>query len=675
MQKDICIFLIDDNPTNIKLLSTLLISQEGFTNVHNYNDPVKALADFYIIRPQLILLDINMPVLNGIAFLHEIQKEIQDISVSVLILSANNDEKLRLKALNLGAIDYISKPFNVIETLQKIKNVLTVQHKNQTLYELSNSLDFELQQSNETLNNVSETLKILFNTSSEYVFIVDNKEVIIEASDEAKTKFNVKFTGNENIKLTELFNLTGSELQKNNIITMTLPYSSDRIIMENKNAPLFTNDKPHHIYIFKDITQQIKDEENLKLLAQTHYISKLPNRHQLENCINKLNKKIDSDDHLTFVFITFCENNKLLSLYGPKAIQQLQLTIANLLRDICHSNNATVLHWSSNEYLIICAYKIFRQISKEIILCFENSISSGDLKLHITPSLGYFINKDNINGEKSVQNASTASYESFTNKQTITQYDFLLKEKLDYEKNIETILANAISNNVFFITYQPIINLAAKNITGAEALIRWQDNVLGMIPPDIFIPIAERAGLIVDIGNFVIEQVFCDYYAIKEKFPNLEKIAINVASPQLNDEFIDGIKVKLRKYNVQAHYFKLEITETSFLDDFERVNPILWQLKELGFSLAIDDFGTGFSSLSYLLNLPVDTLKIDRAFILPILTSSKCLTLVKSIISMSHSLDLTIVAEGIEDIETSDLMKELGVQSAQGYYYGKPETL
>jgi len=675
MNKDICIFLIDDNPTNIKLLSTLLTTQEGFTNVHNYNDPVKALNDFYIIKPQLILLDIKMPVLNGIAFLHEIQKEIQKTSVSVLVLSANNDEQLRLKALSLGAIDYIAKPFNIFETLQKIKNVLTVQHKKQTLYELSNTLDIELQQSNETLKHVTDTLKILFNASSEYVFIVDNKGIIVEASDEAKTKFNLKLTLNEDVKLTELFKLTGSELQKNSVIALSSPYSSERIIMENKNAPLFTNDKPHHIYIFKDISQKIKDEEKLKLLAQTHYISKLPNRQQLENSINKLNKKIDSDDHLTFVFITFCENNKLLSLYGPKTIQQLQLTIANLLRDICHSNNATVLHWSSNEYLIICANKIFKQLSKAIILCFENPISSGELKLNITPSLGYFINKDNTNDEKSVQNASTASYVSFTNKQTITQYDFLLKEKLDYEKNIETILANAISNKVFFIVYQPIINLSTNNITSAEALIRWQDDELGMIPPDTFIPIAERAGLIVDIGNFVIEQVFCDYYATKEKYPHLEKIAINVASPQLNKEFIDVIKDKLRKYNLSAHYFKLEITETSFLDDFERVNPILWQLKELGFSLVIDDFGTGFSSLSYLLNLPVDTLKIDRAFIIPILTSSKCLTLVKSIISMSYSLDLTIVAEGIEDVETSKLMNELGVQSAQGYYYGKPEAL
>jgi len=673
IKQDICIFLIDDNPANTKLLSTILVSQEGFNNVHSYNDPVKALTDFYTIKPQLILLDIKMPVLNGIEFLQEIQKEIKKTSVSVLILSANNDEQQRLKALTLGAIDYIAKPFNVIETLQRIKNILTVQHKKQKLYELSNTLDSELQQSNETLRNVTDTLNTLFNTSSEYVFIVDEHGNIVEANDEAKAKFNLNFSSNK--KLTELFNLTALEL-KNNATIKTLAYSSNlHVTMKNRNAPLFTNNKLHHIYIFKDISQQIEYEAKLKVLAQTHYISKLPNRQQLQKCVDQINKNVDKHDHLTFIFVSFCENNKLLSLYGPTAIQTLQLTIAKLLLKASPYKNATVLHWSSNEYLIICANKLFTPISEAIISCFENSITSGDLKLNITPSLGYFINLDDTNLEKSVQNASTASYESFINKRIITQYDFYLKEKLDYKKNIEKALPEAISNKVFSIVYQPIINLATKNITATEALIRWHDNELGIIPPDVFIPIAERSGLILDIGNFVIEQVFSDYYEIKEKYPNIEKIAINVASPQLNDEFIDSIKANLKKHKVYPSYFKLEITETSFLDDFERVNPILWQLKELGFGLAIDDFGTGFSSLSYLLNLPIDTLKIDRSFILPILTSTKSLALVKSIISMSHSLDLTIVAEGIEDIETSKLIQELGVQLAQGYYYGKPEVL
>jgi len=225
------------------------------------------------------------------------------------------------------------------------------------------------------------------------------------------------------------------------------------------------------------------------------------------------------------------------------------------------------------------------------------------------------------------------------------------------------------------MVYQPIIELSSGEVTGAEALIRWDDSELGMVSPDTFIPIAEQSGMIVDIGNFVIERVFSNLSQLKAKYPKLETLSLNVASPQLNQDFVENIKTNLSKYQVSPSDFKLEITETSFLDDFDRVNPILWQLKSLGFSLAIDDFGTGYSSLSYLLNLPIDTLKVDRVFIATLFESPKCLVLIKSIVSMCHSLGLTVVAEGIEDVKTGRLLADLDVQLAQGYFYGRPEKL
>ena len=212
-------------------------------------------------------------------------------------------------------------------------------------------------------------------------------------------------------------------------------------------------------------------------------------------------------------------------------------------------------------------------------------------------------------------------------------------------------------------------------MVGVEALVRWHHEELGMIRPDIFVPIAENAGLINEIGTMVLSKVVHDTKQLKDKYPDLQHVAVNVAAPQLDHRFIALLQKICDESFDMCHFIELEITETSFLDDFERVKPILKQIKAMGFRLAIDHFGTGYSSLSYLHELPIDTVKIDRSFIIPILESEKSLLMVKSIVSMSLSLGLEIVAEGIENGESGQLLQQLGVHQGQGYFYHKPAFL
>ncbi len=674
--RDLGVFLVDDNPANTRLLSTILAREDGFSNVFSYNDSSQALKDFYLIKPQLILLDMKMPKLDGIGFLKEIYLEIKAANVAVIVLTASNDEHQRLEALTLGAHDYIEKPLCIMETMQRIKNVINLQYQRKDLVELSHTLDSELKQSNETLQSVSNILKVLYSKSSEYVFVVDKDGFVVEYNDSAKIQFHQDLLEKQRIK--DILQLSNANLQAKELSINGKKHGQAPTILENRYSHLMINGEPHYIYIFKDVSQRIQDQEKLKLLAETHYITKLPNRNQLDKQAKRIAKNLDHNEEITFIFISFCESNKILHSYGPKIFHQGQLAIASILKDTTLHTNSSLIHWSSYDFLMICSVERITELNLDIVNKFEHGLSTSGLTLHLTPSVGFYIQPimtPSIDWGDCVKNASVAAYQSFINDTAITQFDVVLQTKLADKKLIENKLPAAVTTNAFYMVYQPIIELSTGNITGAEALIRWNDSELGMVPPDTFIPIAEQTGMIVEIGDFVIKSVFSDYSRLKKQYPKLEKLSLNVAPPQLNQDFIENVKSNLIKCQVNASDFKLEITETSFLDDFERVNPILWQLKSLGFSLAIDDFGTGYSSLSYLLNLPIDTLKIDRVFIASIFESPKCLVLVKSIVSMCNSLELTVVAEGIEDDKTNLLLAELGIQLAQGYFYGKPEKL
>jgi len=624
--KDLCVFLVDDNPSNTLLLTTILAREDGFSNVFSYNNSSKALKDFYLIKPQLILLDIKMPKLDGIQFLKKIHAEIKAANVAVIVLTASNDEHQRLEALTLGAQDYIEKPLCIMETMQRIKNVINVQYQRKNLVELSHTLDSELKQTNETLQSVTNILKVLYSESSEYVFVVDKDGFVVESNDSAQIRFHQSLLVKQSLK--DILQLPNPDLHAKQLTLTGKKKGQKLIILENRYSPLMINGEAHKIYIFKDISQRIQDQEKLKQLAETHYATKLPNRNQLDKQAKEIVDKLEQNEEIAFIFISFCESNKILHSYGPKVFHQAQLTIANMLKDITLNTNSSLIHWSSYDFLMICPVEKVTELNFNIVNKFEHGLDTSSLTLHIKPSIGFYIQAISptvLNWCDCVKNASVAAYDSFINSAAVTQFDMELKNKLDYKELIENKLPAAVRRNSFYMVYQPIIELSTGNITGAEALIRWNDNELGMVTPDTFIPIAEQAGMIIDIGNFVMESVFSDYNRLKKQYPKLKKLSLNVAPPQLNQDFIENIKKNLIKYQVSASDFKLEITETSFLDDFERVNPILWQLKSLGFSLAIDDFGTGYSSLSYLLNLPIDTLKIDRVFIASLFESPKCL--------------------------------------------------
>ncbi len=239
--------------------------------------------------------------------------------------------------------------------------------------------------------------------------------------------------------------------------------------------------------------------------------------------------------------------------------------------------------------------------------------------------------------------------------------------------SLENQLRQALEREEFVLHYQPKVNMVSRELTGAEALLRWNDPVTGLVAPNRFIPILEETGLIHEVGRWALQQAVADYRRWRRKGMPAVRIAVNVSPLQLrNRSFVTDIEQALGADAQAAAGLELEITESVIMEDVRFSIASLRSIRALGVRIAIDDFGTGFSSLSYLARLPVNTLKIDRSFIIDMTVSPEALALVSTIISLAHSLRLDVVAEGVETEEQSRLLRVLDCDEMQGYLFGKP---
>ena len=280
--------------------------------------------------------------------------------------------------------------------------------------------------------------------------------------------------------------------------------------------------------------------------------------------------------------------------------------------------------------------------------------------------------KDASDAESLFRNAEAALKRTATTGDRQLFYSSRMSATTPVTLSMENRLRHALDEKQFVLHYQPKINLTTGELTGAEALIRWSEPSLGLVPPGDFIPVLEEIGMIHEVGSWALRQALEDYRAWQTAGLKAPRIAVNVSPLQLRDRgFIAEID-RCVKGAANSTALELEITESVIMADIKNSVAMLTAIRALGVTVAIDDFGTGFSSLSYLSKLPVDTLKIDRSFVVDMTVGAEGLALVQTIISLAHSLKLNVVAEGVETEEQSRLLRLLGCDEMQGFLFSKP---
>ncbi len=428
-----------------------------------------------------------------------------------------------------------------------------------------------------------------------------------------------------------------------------------------------------------EINARIDMEGKIKKLAYYDFLTGLPNRMLF---IDRLNQSIlNTDRNKSVLGVLFLDldsfkriNDTMGHAKGDELLKIVSKRLTNTIRE-----SDTVCRVGGDEFLILIQNidndKCIIEVAEKILNIFEESFRIDGNDLYITTSIGGAIYPiDGVDVETLIKNADIAMYkakEKGRNKfQLCTE---VIKDSLIEEMKLTNSLYQAIERNELELYYQPQVSLITEKIIGLEALIRWNTTELGMVNPGDFIYIAEKTGLILPIGEWVLKRACSQNKKWQDDGILNVPIAVNLSVNQFqNREIIEGIVAILKETGLDPNDLELEITENIIMKETEYIIESLKQLKQLGVKIAIDDFGTEYSSLNYIKQLPVDKIKIDISFIRGININYKDEAIIKVIISLAKNLGLKVIAEGVETKEQFDFLRDEMCDEIQGYYYYKP---
>ncbi|QFU24702.1 EAL domain-containing protein [Shewanella eurypsychrophilus] len=434
----------------------------------------------------------------------------------------------------------------------------------------------------------------------------------------------------------------------------------------------------YFVAVFNDISARKKAEEDLRFLANYDALTGLPNRSLFQDRIQHATKQANRTNRLVaLLFIDLDRFKYINDSMGHHVGDQLLKSVAQRLRNIVRQGD-TVARIGGDEFTIILEnlskQSAAKQVSDKIIQAFNTPFTLEGNQFSVSSSIGISLYPNDANSsEELIKFADTAMYHAKS--QGRNNYQFYLPEMnevVSRHVQIEAGLKQAIERNELYLVYQPKYTIREHKITGFEALLRWHSTELGSITPMEFIPVAEEIGMIEKIGHWVLNQA-CQQLSAWHQMGYTElNIAVNLSAKQLKTDLVSIVEVALGVANLPASALELEITESSIMNNPADAITIFTQLKTLGIALAIDDFGTGYSSLSYLKRFPVDTLKIDKEFIHDIDSQQADATITTAIIAMAKSLQLEVVAEGVENQQQLELLTLQECDQVQGFLFSKP---
>jgi diguanylate cyclase (GGDEF)-like protein len=427
-----------------------------------------------------------------------------------------------------------------------------------------------------------------------------------------------------------------------------------------------------------DITKQKQTESVISYQIHHDSLTNLPNRKYLHDYLVEIVKKSASEKQKLAILFLDIDRFKLINDSLGYAIGDLLLkAVSDRLKNLLPQENLLV-RWGGDEFAIVAksidSTNAVVQIAESMIQALNIPFNCGGHELHITTSIGASIYPDhNTDVEGLIQNADMAMYRAKSEGRNSFQFYIPNMQEQSFQRLVmENHLRRALENEELETYYQPQIDLNTGKIIGLEVLLRWKHVALGSISPSKFIPLAEETGLIIAIGNWVTRNAFLQAIAWQKMGLAPIQISVNLSIKQLQQkDFLDSLKQLLKEIDFDPHYLELEITEGIMMDNVAEKIVLLHKFREMGIQLSIDDFGTGYSSLSYLKNLPIDTLKIDRSFIEYITYNAQDRAIVASLIGLSHSLNLVVIAEGVETKEQVDLLKSLSCDRIQGHFFYK----
>lgn len=565
--RDSTILIVDDKLENVVLLEAIL-EDEGYQDVISLTDP-REVTEALAQSPSALLLDMRMPHMSGLEVIASVQHyyrqrygdDADALTPPIMVLTADNDEQLKLAALELGAQDYLTKPFNQFEVTQRLANLLLKHRMSREQRRYSSQLQAQVAQQNDALRHLAHT-------------------------DPA----------------------TG--------------------------------------------------------LGNRRYIAT-----QLENDLARA-----EPFHLLAIAILGIDD--ISRIRGQQTADKLQQAVAEGLRSIISGEVGWVGHYDSHMFMMrLCPQQHSIEATTGAIQQLVNRTVARLLRGRVQARIGvYRYHGEAANAQQVLRYAIQAVPRHHDS--SVGEYSEALSEAEARQYHLKLDLPHLDFDNGLFLVMQPKYDLQAQRYVGAEALLRWQHDELGLISPLEFIGLAEDTGDIRDIGDRVVMEAmrmrstWHQNGDVEETFD----VAVNVAAQQLVDGFADFFIGCLDRFQLPPSSMSIEVTESGIAESVATAYAELERLRQHGIKVAIDDFGTGYSSLQYIKELPADWIKIDRSFIVDLLQGERDQFLVQSVVSLARGLGYGVVAEGVEHETEASWLHQNGCQLAQGYYFAKPLT-
>lgn len=432
-------------------------------------------------------------------------------------------------------------------------------------------------------------------------------------------------------------------------------------------------------YQYISVRTDITDDKNTQVIK--HYenhdtLTGLPNRRLLASKLNLLVEK-NKEKHSKFAvfFIDINRFRHINDALGHK-IGDLYLVEVAKRFQITDPSGSSFYRLNGDEFVFLLEdMNLLTEMATKLMEIFEKPFTFNNHEFYSTVSVGisqfpqHGSDLDNL-----MVNAELAMYVSKNRKGN--QFEFFkhtMQGKSEHILVLETRLRIAIKENLLELHYQPKMDLKTEKLIGMEALLRWYDAELGQIPPNEFIPLAEECGLISDIGEWVVKKTALQIKEWEKQFLFDLRVAVNISPLHFKEpNFVDRLTEIIEETKVRPQHLEIELTEMSMMDYNNDLINKIQEVKKLGLTVAIDDFGTGYSSLGYLKQFPVDTLKIDRSFIVSITDGESGIAMVAAIIALARALNLKVVAEGVETKEEIEILKQYNCEYVQGYYFSRP---
>ena len=695
------VLIVEDTPASLKLLSDLL-TEAGYY-VRQAPNGELALWTAQSRPPELILLDVRMPGIDGFEVCRRLKADPALSQVPVIFLSAQHDTDDKVRGFALGAVDFIAKPFQTEEILARTDAHVRLGRAQKALAAERASLEervaertAELAREVEQRRANEEFLRLasqVFEATQDAIVVTDREGRIV-ATNPAFTQisgYTAQEAMGQSVGVLHAGNQDPAtfELMVQSIVGTG--HWSGEILARRKNgetypgllsASVVRDEAGHvvnHVAVFMDITERKAEQHLIDFLSNHDALTGLPNRMLARQRFEQTLAAARREGRCVAVMCLDLDRFKSINdSYGHDMGDQALKAVATFLNGVVREGD-TVTRQGGDEFQIIVsddaqlgatmalAQKILSGLRKELML--------DEQQLTVTSSIGIAVSlTDGDSFDELVRNGDTALFRA---KEIGRDNYAFFTERMDAEIRdklaIQGQLRGAIARDEFEVHYQPQMCLKTGVMLGAEALLRWDSAVLGKVPPNRFIPLAEEYGLVNSIGEWVLESVCAQMKVWHDQGLGDIKVAVNLAAGQFaNDATVPYVESTLRKFGVAAEYLGLEITEGTVMGDPNKAVAVLRRLKDIGVSISLDDFGTGYSSLSYLKRFPIDVLKIDKSFVDDVTTNTADAAIALSVISLAHNLNMRVIAEGVETREQVQFLTERGCDEMQGYYFSRP---